>query len=459
MTTIATSGMASTTQNGISRWLADQRANCTMRVREIPFARSAEWTFDGSQMRHVSGGFFSVVGARMVDRASRIILQQPIINQPEIGILGFAMRGRGEERETLVQAKAEPGNVGFVQAAPTVQATESNYLRKHHGQKTQYLNWFRSAAGLRVISDSRQSEQGTRFLGKYNRNVVVDICDKPGIEEPRGFKWFPLRDVLQLLAEDFCINTDARSVLASSDWCELATNGEPFSQRRRCGGFPEELFQSFHAANSTPAQETDAIAGRLQSLRKRCPFRASTIALKYLDDWIIGESSVRHGRRQSFEVGQVAVECAEREVTAWDQPIIASHQQGDNVLLCRRINGVLHFLFQARTEIGFREGVQFGPSIQMSGDESEMNAALDHQLLGLANRAHTLLSCLHSDEGGRFFQCVSRYRVCLLADDVRVDEHQSLAWMTLGQIEQFIKAPGFFNNEARSAISMLLIYV
>ena len=36
----------------------------------------------------------------------------------------------------LLQSKIEPGNINGVQLSPTVQATKSNYLRKHGGKNT-----------------------------------------------------------------------------------------------------------------------------------------------------------------------------------------------------------------------------------------------------------------------------------------------------------------------------------
>jgi oxidase EvaA len=445
-----------------SQWLDMHRARCIMRVRDIPFRDSAEWIFDGHEIKHRCGGFFSVVGARMIDAGTGgAIIEQPLINQPEIGILGFALRRRCNDVEVLVQAKAEPGNVFMVQAAPTVQATESNYLCRHRGKKTKFLERFRDASAARVIADSLQSEQGTRFLCKYNRNMMVEVAGDWGESECEPFAWFALRDVLDLLNRDIQINTDARSVLASCDWRDLTPDRRPFERWRHTGGFKEELLQSYEAAPRQSAFSTAALLKRLAGLRQQHNVQTQLIGLNSLEKWVLGDAAVQSAHESAFQVRQFAIEAAPREVSSWDQPLIVAPEQAEVVLLCQRFNGILHFLFQARSEIGFREGVQLGPTMQFTPGDSSIvgDLSLDQRLLHGAERSRTILSCLHSDEGGRFYRCVSRYCVRLLPDDARIPPDQRLMWMTLGQMQQLIRRQGVFTNEARSLISMLLAFL
>ena len=85
-----------------------------------------------------------------------------MIDQPELGWLGFVVRTAGAGVEWLVQAKTEPGNVHGTQLAPTLQATRSNFTRVHGGRPTRFLDLFR--AGDAVLSDGPHSEQGSAFL-------------------------------------------------------------------------------------------------------------------------------------------------------------------------------------------------------------------------------------------------------------------------------------------------------
>lgn len=446
----------------IQQWLGDSRRASDMQISEIPRSRSLEWIFDGHRLRHTSGGFFSIVGATLLTVGERQVLDQPLIDQPEIGILGFLIRTLDETPHILVQAKPEPGNVGLVQAAPSVQATESNYRRRHRGKATPFLERFLSPGKATVVSESLQSEEGTRFLGKYNRNMVVEVGGEERLLESHAHRWFPIHDLTPLLSQDFQVNTDARSVLATAPWRVLVAGHTPFGRWRNRGGPGETLLRSFEAPEDKSALSTTRIAERLYRLRAAADFATTIVGLTDLTNWTMTDTAIRHARREMFEVGHFAVETSEREVPRWDQPLVVSPVEGEVVLLGQERGGILHFLFNARPEIGFREKFQYGPAIQHLGDQPPILPSLEGQTSALEDvlsRSETFLASRNSDEGGRFFRCVSYYRVCLIPPDERVDPGENLSWMTLRQVASLLRLRGFFSNEARSLISMLLAYL
>lgn len=432
-----------------------------MHVEEIPWRHSREWHYSGGALQHHSGGFFSIVAVE-ASNAAGVSLRQPLINQPEIGILGFLLQRRDGVPHLLIQAKPEPGNIGLCQAAPSVQATRSNYQRLHRGKATPFLDFFTGHPAARVHADSLQSEQGTRFLGKYNRNMTVEVPPDLPLDRVEGYHWAPLPEVCALLTTDFQINTDARSVLASSDWSVLAGGSAPFGRWHGRGGLGESLLRSHTATASQELSSEAEILAALQQLRQAHPFAVRTVSLDGELDWLEGRQPRLLGPAGSFDVRQVAVRSSEREVQTWDQPIVAQEREGTAVLLGRRFNGVLHLLFRCRAEIGFREGFQYGPAVQDAGGAPSPVPELDAEelwLRQLGERATPMLSSLHSDEGGRFYRSVARYSIALLQEDDAVPSSPALRWMTLGQIERLLKRQGVFSNEARSLISMLLAHL
>lgn len=48
-------------------------------------------------------------------------------------------------------------------------------------------------------SDSLQSEQGDRFLGKYNRAAMVSFDSRVPPKPGAAWRWFPARSVISLL--------------------------------------------------------------------------------------------------------------------------------------------------------------------------------------------------------------------------------------------------------------------
>jgi oxidase EvaA len=399
-------------------WLAERRDACDMQVAEIPFAESREWAERDGRIRHRTGGFFSITGVRVIDGRGTVRQAVPLIDQPEIGILGFVVRRRGGRAEVLVQAKPEPGNVGLVQLAPTVQATESNYRRRHGGKPTPLLEVFEPQGGLRTASTSLQSEQGSRFLGKYNRNVTVEAPTTWTGPDLPHVSWLGIADLQPLLLTDYAVNTDARSVLATTPFDLLADDDGPFARWRGEGGFGEALLDSYtHRATEAPGAAAPRAVRRLEALRAQLPFASVSVPLDALPGWHTDARSISRLGAPSYEVRQYAVTSSEREVPHWDQPLIAASEVGTATLLVQRRAGVLHLLVSAMAEAGLRECLQFGPSLQSVPGPGEIFPDLDDRhrtIADLAATATEVASSLHSDEGGRFHRCVSRYTVAEL---------------------------------------------
>lgn len=444
-------------------WLDGYRRDCDMHFEEIPWTASKEWSFDNYRLRHRTGGFFGVVGIRAyVNGAAQHRLDQPLIDQPEIGILGFIIRRNGADAEILLHAKPEPGNIGLVQGAPSVQATESNYKQRHKGKETPYLEYFLGLNRSITISDSLQSEQGTRFLGKYNRNMVVQVDSSFPDKVTDAHQWFLLKDFLPILLQDFQINTDARSVLVSCKWPALAPNGFPFSSSLGKGDLGEALFHSYNVPINKSMLTDEEIIDRLEKCRIAADFTTQLVDLGELKNWEITANRIRNTYANAFEVRQFRVKSSEREVVEWDQPLVTAAEEGSIILFAQEKEGILYFLFNCRAEIGFRERCQWGPTLQDLAEEPFIFPHLEkkeNELRTLINRSKRLLSQRHSDEGGRFFHCVSTYSLNLLDTDVEVELSENLVWMNMQQIERFASRKGFFTNEARSLISMLLGYL
>ncbi len=432
-------------------WLAERRAASALESRPIRLSESTDWRLSLGRIDHRSGAFFSVVGVQ--SRSADAVLdgvEQPMILQPEIGILGFLVRRPRFDAEILVQAKAEPGNVADVQLAPTVQATESNYLRRHGGAPTAYLDWFTGAEPRgRILSDGLQSEQGSRFLGKYNRNVTVVVPGDGPDPASDAWRWVSARALLAALAEDFTINTDARSTLVCSDWHALAPDGRPFESHGEPDAFRDALRDSFLARDPI-----DSVLARLARMRRTFRIASELRPLDTLHGWTVENDGVRAGNGAGFDIIFFDVRCAGREVENWDQPLAASTAEADAVLLAQSRDGVLRFLLRGSPEVGFGEGLQFGPTAQtglpMAGPTDLASFCLDDG--GLWARADVR----QSDEGGRFFRSVTRYRVLEAPEDARVPEDPLAIWLTLGQTYALTRLKGALTNEARSLLSLLL---
>lgn len=407
----------------VEEWRSNVLAQTNFAVEDVPLAASTSWRYRDGAIQHASGRFFSIVGGRWHERGTARV--QPFIEQPEIGTLAFVQRVADGRPEVLVQAKVEPGNVGVVQLAPTCQATASNLACVHGGATP-------PGAGVlgasRVLHESLQSEQGTRFLGKRNRNVLARL-EHPAAEPAVTHRWIAVDELLGLLPADFLINTDARSVLVTSPWRELVGRA-PFS--RGASQLSRELAESAATCDDRAEQ---CVRAELAAARATAP-SAARVSLN--------EVPLEH---RQFRVRHVRVTARGREVPTWDQPIIDSTGEGLVELTCGRRDGILKFLFAPASEPGLHNRIELGPSRCVAPGEARTARAANGKLL---------LECRQSEEGGRFFQDTNHFRIIDVGD---ATDTPGAYWLPLGTVQRLLRHGGWFTNEARSALALLLTWL
>jgi oxidase EvaA len=111
-----------------------------------------------------------------------------------------------------LSVRSEPGLIGLTCFSATIQSTHSNYMRKHGGKATPYLDYATNLNPERVLHDTLQYDWGDLYEGKSKRFLVLEVEEK--FEEATGFVWVPLRLAKALLLEDDLVTNDLRSCLA-----------------------------------------------------------------------------------------------------------------------------------------------------------------------------------------------------------------------------------------------------
>lgn len=407
----------------------------------IPLSESSFWSFKGGKISHQSGHFFKIIGVRFYDSQGNLA-NQPLIDQREVGTLGFLIREIKQNNEILVQAKIEPGNSHIIQLAPTCQATKSNSLRIHGGKEPPFSHLF-IEEHPQVISTTLQSEQGSRFFNKRNRNILAANFQKLSL--PDSHQWIPTDTMLSLLSEDYLVNTDARSVLVCSPWNKLV-NRVPFSRLKTT--LANDLSQSYK--QKTETIQFEKMKKNLLSIQQK-EYPMQTIPLNQLINWKITDFGIDPLQKKPFRIKYLKITAKNREVPKWDQPIIDSYSEGRVDLICGRINGVLYFHFKIIIEPGLYNRAELSPTICVEPGENTM-------VKNLADypKAKILKSVLQSDEGGRFYQDTTRYRVIDIGQaDLTLDGY----WLNLAQIQNLLLKNGWFTNEARSVLSLLLYWL
>lgn len=444
-------------------WFAARGAAHRFQVRRIPFSELRQWRFEpgAGGLAHESGKFFQVRGLRVRTNHGPVReWDQPIIHQPEIGILGIATRVVDGVRRFLMQAKMEPGNVNTLQLSPTVQATRSNYTRVHGGKRPQYLDLFTDRTRSSILVDQLQPEQGARFLRKRNRNMIIDVEGE--VEPHDDFHWLTLAQIHRLLRADNVVNMDARTVLACAsvraDAAALPEGDPPTvtAAGRRLEGFAKDVLLSL-SDDEPGLHSMDDLVSWLSEMKSRAELSAETIALDELRGWRRTDDEIRHESGRHFSVVAVAVEAGSREVVSWTQPLLRHYSHGLCGFLAQKLGGRLHFLARASVEPGNLDVADVGPTVAVAGSEdgsweSPRPPFLDRFLA--APPAAIRYSAVQSEEGGRFYHFQNRYMIVEVPPSEVVPLPDDYVWMTLAQLDELTRF-GMVNIEARNLLACL----
>lgn len=435
-------------------WWAGQRRAGFMEVEQIPFDELDRWHFEqaSGDLVHESGRFFAVRGLRARDHTGAL-RYQPIIDQPEIGILGIIVKEFDGILHCLMQAKTEPGNVNGPQLSPTVQATRSNYTRAHGGRSVRYLEFFTGDQPARVLADVLQPEQGIWFWRKRNRNIVVHVPGDVPLHE--NFCWLTVHQLRKLLATENVVNMDTRSVLGCLPLACPGRWAQPPADR-----FMAAVVRSYQPglASGEPGA-LHPLAGVLRWLaaaQKRCAVRAELMPLDDIEHWSRTARDLVEQQRRYFRIIATRVAARGREVSAWTQPMLAPSGVGLAAFIVRRIDGVAHVLAQARAEVGSRD-VELAPTVTIRPEQDGLPSATEPFVNDVITpdseriRYDTTLS----EEGGRLYHAQTRYRVVDVGEDFPIEVPWNFCWITVQQLMALARGSSYLSVEARSLLTCI----
>ena len=204
----------------IIEWFNKKREESDMVVEEIGVKELEKWNIqkETGNLFHDSKGFFEVIGVKVSNTFDREVGKegwtQPMIAKNPGGILGILMKKINGIPHYLLQAKAEPGNIGKLQLSPTLQATTSNLLKAHGGKRPLFAEYFDESNNPKIIYAKWQSEDGGRFHLKSNYNMIVEIDENEKLDIPDYFIWITLYQIKQLLKIENFVGPHVRGIIS-----------------------------------------------------------------------------------------------------------------------------------------------------------------------------------------------------------------------------------------------------
>ncbi len=455
----------------LKEWLAQLNTSKIFEVTHLPLAELKKWTTNEwtGDLCHESGRFFSIRGLSVTTNRGPIPKwTQPIIHQPEIGVLGLITKKINGILYFLIQAKAEPGNINTYQLSPTVQATRSNYSGVHGGKAIPYLNYFLHDNNGATLIDQLQSEQGARFFKKRNRNIIVRVADDEELDMLPGFRWMTLGQIKQFMLLDNTVNMDTHSIISSisydpeektshedvvADDLQDCINSWPLATAP-AGDTQIKLMLSSHG-NSYSLHSLDELLRIIARQKFNHDLEARLIPLNEVKHWRRTTTEIVHEDAQFFAVKGVRVATNNREIATWDQPIIEQVDPGIVGFILQEIEGTLHFLVQLKGESGSMDLLEIAPTVQcITGSYQQGTEPPYVAEISSANKTDIVVDAMQSEEGGRFFREENR-NIVIIANDFQTQESDNYLWMNLRQLKLLVKFNNFLNVEARSLLSIL----
>lgn len=437
------------TLESIVEWVDDLNKNTHVKLTQVDFKDCKGWFYNEKtgQIQNENGTFFKIAGLEF--KMDDEIHHQPIILQNEIGFLGIVCKKIKGVLHFLMQAKIEPGNINKIQISPTIQATKSNFTQKHSGRKPKYLEFFENAKNYTILYDQIQSEQSSRFLGKRNRNIVIDIGGSEIFVE-KNWKWMTLGQLKELLKYDNLVNMDTRTVI-SGLYLNVSENS------KKIDWFEDENY--FEMIKDTDFNNIQRIYNYINDFKMFHDFERKTIDLKDLKDWDFNKREIVKKGHSSFKVVFYEIEIEGREVRKWYQPLFQAIGKAKFILLTSILNGKRIFLVKPCFEVGAFDFMEIGPTIQKESNISVFDNILEEKVFELIERKNGIVTnVVLSEEGGRFYHEENDNIII----DVDYKEFNDIIrdldgyfWLDYSTLQKLMRVNNVLNIQLRNLISLI----
>ena len=444
-----------TTNEEILQWVADRNANLQVNIEKVDFSYDGFWYYDreSGRVRNRNDSFFQLSGFQKVEDG-RVVAEQPIILQMEIGYLGIICKKIGGKLNFLMQAKIEPGNVNCIQISPTIQATKSNFTQRHGGKAPSYLEYFVNSGSHRIIVDQLQSEQSSRFLKKRNRNIVILLDEDEPVEVLPSHKWMTLGQIKQLMHYDNLVNMDARTVLSCIPFSPFELEAGELEAAEALFG-DKALFRSM--LKKSDADQFHRIFNAMNDCKMYHSENTRLVPIHALDSWEMTPREIVCKDPCDFKVIYCRIEIEGREVRCWEQPLVEAVGMYVFGLFTCVDGGVRKFLVRTLEEMGCFDTVELAPTVQLSAvADREAVTDVEKKLLAMMESGEGVVKdVVLSEEGGRFYHEQNRNVIVEVEKDALGDLPDGFFWVDYATLSGMIQFNNFVNIQLRNLMSLL----
>jgi dTDP-4-dehydro-6-deoxy-alpha-D-glucopyranose 2,3-dehydratase len=221
-----------------------------------------------------------------------------------------------------------------------------------------------------------------------------------------------------------------------------------------------QLLESANEKNSL--HTLDYVMDWFEKQRKNCTMKVKEVNIADLDGWITDGTTknISHTSGEFFSVRGAHVEQTfKREVPSWSQPLFFQKEWGIIGVLRKKINGVYHYLLNAKAEPGNIDKLQMSPTLQATFSNLKQahhgRKPLFWEYFEDDGRSKIIYSRHQTEDGGRFYLKANRNMLVEVSEDEKIDVPDDFIWVTMYQIKQMLKHDTLVTPHVRSIISVL----
>ena len=196
-------------------------------------------------------------------------------------------------------------------------------------------------------------------------------------------------------------------------------------------------------------------------IRNNTKATVKTIHLEKMKKWTYDKrsGSIKHTSGEFFHIEGKRILKSEREVKSWDQPFIkqVNYKGGIIGLVRSNINGIPHYLVDAKYEPGNYKKIQISPSLQAT--YSNLNRIHMGEKNKVAKKYFsknykTIRKFWVTEDGGRLF--LKRNLHWIIQYDGKINlPGKTFRWLTLWELDKFIKTGSLVGPHLRSILSLI----
>lgn len=197
------------------------------------------------------------------------------------------------------------------------------------------------------------------------------------------------------------------------------------------------------------------------NIKKKNKSSIKNIHLEKMNKWEYNSKKgiIYHKSKEFFVVEGKRITNANREVRSWDQPFLTQvgYKGGIIGLVRTNINGMPHYLVDAKFEPGNYGKIQLSPSLQATYSNLDQIHEGEKNLIVqkfFKKEFKTIRKFWVTEDGGRLYLKRNLHWIIQYYGK-KIDTGKTYKWMTLWEIQQFINKGSLVGPHLRSILSLI----